>query len=192
VLPARVPGAGGVESLRAVAPALTETVRQEVLDARLAAKRASAEIFQDETDTAGEEPELDEIDHARADAIAAALIAAWLMAGMALVQQKKEDPALGALVAIDFRLRRVAATEVSQSYNEEHDSLASTLDPEQWAKRWDATLDSATCKHCKDLHGTIVGIDEEFPDGEIPGEAHIQCRCSLTVIPIAVAQAMAA
>lgn len=42
-------------------------------------------------------------------------------------------------------------------------------------KQWLAAPDC--CDLCQDYDGMIVGLDEEFPDGDVP--LHPQCRCSL-------------
>ncbi len=46
-------------------------------------------------------------------------------------------------------------------------------------KRWRATNDSRTRPEHRELDGTVVGIDEAFPNGQMhPGEPN--CRCTLT------------
>lgn len=49
-------------------------------------------------------------------------------------------------------------------------------------KEWLATLDNDTCKTCKRLHGTRIGINEVFKgaSGDLDAApAHPQCRCDL-------------
>lgn len=45
-------------------------------------------------------------------------------------------------------------------------------------RKWLTTLDGREREEHHDLHGTVVGFDEPFPNGEItPGESTYNCRC---------------
>lgn len=49
-------------------------------------------------------------------------------------------------------------------------------------RKWLTTLDGRERPEHHDLHGTVVGFDEEFPNGEItPGESTYNCRCAARV-----------
>lgn len=81
-----------------------------------------------------------------------------------------------------WRIELAAITEAAEAYSAERELiLADTLDTyphlrAQLFKTWDATLDHRTCPVCSAAHGTVVGIDEAFPDG-LPGGVHPRCRC---------------
>lgn len=49
-------------------------------------------------------------------------------------------------------------------------------------REWEASADC--CDECAALDGTIVGIDEDFPDGAVAGALHPNCECDeLPVLP---------
>lgn len=73
----------------------------------------------------------------------------------------------------------VVRTEVMHAYNAQADEaiqLAAQLDGEIM-KRWDATLDYRLCPTCAELHGTVVNVNESFPQGFDYPPAHNNCRC---------------
>jgi SPP1 gp7 family putative phage head morphogenesis protein len=85
------------------------------------------------------------------------------------------------------RAELTAATESAEAFN---DSRIRSLDDigrrDPWAtlelfKVWDSELDKQTCPVCERAHGTIVRIDEDFPDGT-PGGVHPRCRCTSHVL----------
>lgn len=85
------------------------------------------------------------------------------------------------------RAELTAATESSAAWTSARDDALRDLVRQQPALRyelwkvWDAELDRGTCGTCAEAHGTIVRIDEDFPDGT-PGHVHPRCRCSYHVI----------
>lgn len=98
------------------------------------------------------------------------------------------------LVADADRLEAIAATEVSNAFNDERTraevAIAEVGREETWfpffVKVWDATLDSRTCKLCSSLDGTKRAWGQNFRGGREPGRVHRNCRCVCTyhVIPI--------
>lgn len=133
-----------------------------------------------------------EEDQARAHSVALALTGGFGLttgiglATLLLLRQGSRDPIRRALAQEDYRLRRVAATEVPHAYSRMHYEI----DPgEGWARRWDATLDLRLCKTCRKMHGIIVPIGEPFPGGMVPGDVHPNCRCEPAFVPIALLKA---
>jgi len=129
-------------------------------------------------------------DQARAESIARNFCAAWLLAVMAAYRRDIKDPVGATNEALDYRLRRIAGTEIPHAYGRGHDEwlaiLAVELGPEAalWAKRWDATLDMKTCRICRRMHGEVQPLGAAFTGGLLPGDVHPFCRCVPTLIPI--------
>ena len=100
-----------------------------------------------------------------------------------------EEAARDAVRWASTRAELTAATEVAESWTTARDlSLEDALSREprlalELVKVWDAELDKRTCDVCANAHGTIVGIDEDFPDGT-PGGVHPRCRCQYHVMTI--------
>ena len=100
-----------------------------------------------------------------------------------------EEAARDAVRWASTRAETTAATEAAESWSVARDvSLDDALarDPRlslELVKVWDAELDKRTCDVCANAHGTIVGIDEDFPDGT-PGGVHPRCRCQYHVMTI--------
>lgn len=93
------------------------------------------------------------------------------------------------------RLVRTAATETSQSYNDEHtealadamvyqDGLAEALEAAQVVRVWDAILDLRTCAECGAHDGEIAPPGQSFRSGHEPGFVHPLCRCISTVLAL--------
>lgn len=74
-------------------------------------------------------------------------------------------------------VERMVKTEVGNAYNaakgEAIDEIAQENEDEYITlKRWDATLDNATCDECHDLHEVTIELDEEFEGGLDQPPAH--------------------
>lgn len=101
------------------------------------------------------------------------------------------DPVLRADAA---KIESIAATEVSNAFNEERTraekAIVEQAKQETWfpmlVKEWDATLDKRTCKLCASLDGKRRMWGQDFAGGREPGRVHPNCRCiaRFYVIPI--------
>lgn len=49
-------------------------------------------------------------------------------------------------------------------------------------KRWSASSDERTCSICGPMHGKSVKWNEPFPNGVMREPAHIQCRCTTSLL----------
>lgn len=86
----------------------------------------------------------------------------------------------------EWKVERIARTEFLNGYNTGrlqtiHDAKKVLPDLK---KRWDATLDKRTSDICQDLHGKVVGVDQDFEFDGIKIQAppaHPNCRSA--VIP---------
>lgn len=125
-----------------------------------------------------EEPEDDPEDDARSSAVAYAFIAAWILA--LLMAGNRDIKKVSALQ--EYRLRRIAATEVPQAYNATALRAYEDIAVSQANKRWDATLDRKTCAICREHDGEEVALNEEFSNGDEPGAVHPNCRCVVTLV----------
>ena len=126
-----------------------------------------------------EEPEDDPDDDARGLSVAGAFVAAWMLA--LLLAGKRDVKRVSALQ--EYRLRRIAATEVPQSYNAAALRMYENIKAvPSLRKRWDSTLDARVCKYCRNHDGEEVPLDEDFSYGDIPGEIHPNCRCVTTLV----------
>jgi len=78
-------------------------------------------------------------------------------------------------------LERSVVTETAIAFNdgivEEGKLIAAEYDI-SLEKVWSAEMGAGTCQVCAGLDGTVVDLDEEFPDGN-PGEVHPNCRCTV-------------
>jgi len=109
--------------------------------------------------------------------------------------EAKRDLSVAVLEATrktDKRIRRIAATETSRSYNRQHEEaveeLAEKHKEESWLplvfRRWDATLDARVCVTCREHDGEIVPLGFDYSDGDSPGDVHVNCRCSDTILVV--------
>jgi SPP1 gp7 family putative phage head morphogenesis protein len=77
---------------------------------------------------------------------------------------------------LDYRLRRIAATETARAFNDER--LAETRahhEPRAGVfKVWSAVLDRRTCAYCFDRDGRTFELEAKV--GESP-PVHVCCRC---------------
>lgn len=184
--------AKAVDKLRAISESLQDEVTQIIITARdNAASLAYNEIIIEARNLDIEEPsEADEDTETEGRALAAgfALASAWLL--VMLLAGKRNAKKVSRLQ--DFRLRRLAATEVAQAYGTASQRIYKLLDKfdkRLVMKRWDATLDMKTCRVCRELHGTEVRITESFPGGATPGNEHPHCRCVSTLVSASESQA---
>lgn len=150
---------------------LEEKLDLEILTARMHMRAEVQKQLAEELEQAVElEPFTDE-DRIRSSATAKSLASALALAVLILMRQNKPQPVKLALSLEDYRLRRAAATETSTSYALAHLNYPSP--DSDWVRRWDATLDTAVCKFCAGMDGTL----EPWADGALPGYVHINCRC---------------
>ena len=49
-------------------------------------------------------------------------------------------------------------------------------------KRWSTSTDERTCPICMPMNGASVQWNEYFPNGVFRPPAHIQCRCSISLL----------
>lgn len=154
---------------------LGEALETELFEARIDARRAALHQAEEQLDISViDAAAFTDEDQSRSHLVAMSLIGAVGLAALLLLRQGKAHPLQVALALEDYRLRRVAATEVANAYSRMHYEI----DPGMgWARMWDATLDLKTCKVCKRMHGEIRALDEPFTDGLVPGDVHPNCRC---------------
>lgn len=144
-------------------------------------------------------------DTTAATATASSYASAWGSSVLAGVLSWADDPTGDVGVRVtesvrttDFRLRRIATTEVAIAYNDEHGEALETIAREnrdaRWLpavlKCWDATLDRKTCSTCSARAGDIVPVGMPFRGGDEPGHVHPHCRCieSLIFLPLRLEQ----
>jgi hypothetical protein len=174
----------------------------EQLDQELAQLRDDLEVEGHEYEVV--DPELSthsEEDHAESELAAASFRAAWsqVIVSLLLKHDSDADRDISVVVLVvpklmEKRLRRIATTEVSRSYNRElglgHNGLSSKNKETAWMplglRRWDATLDNKVCAECRRHDGEVVPIGISFSGGDEPGDLHPNCRCvsSLVVVPL--------
>jgi len=153
-------------------------------------------------------------DLANADAIGNAFASRWAQSVLHhIVNASDEDEtdvawnARMVAAQMDHQIKRIAATETSKAYNDEHDSaindalgdvtgddeddtglaVESTEEADVWDgrgvfKMWNAYLDRATCVECRSHDGEIVAPSEPFSNRDVPGHMHPNCRCEQTLV----------
>lgn len=163
-----------------------------ILSAReQSARLAFAEVTISADLTAADEVDEGDDDIARATSSAMSYAAALLLALLAANILKRKDLRFVAK-SQDYRLSRIAATEIYQAYGQASErAYARIPKPErtQFEKRWDATLDMKVCQVCKSHHGEQVSLDADFRNGDVPGEVHPNCRCVSTLVSAAKSRA---
>lgn len=166
---------------------LGEEFNDVLFQARMDARYAARIRAEDELDISTIDVEaFTEEDRTRSKLIAMALASAIGLAALILLKQGNTEPMRRAVALEDYRLRRIAATEIPNAYSRAHYEI----DPgEGWARRWDATLDLKVCPICFRMHGEVVGLGEEFTDGLVPGDVHPNCRCYPSFVPLALLKA---
>lgn len=186
----------------ALAYSTTAALVPVLLTIRQAARNKGAERFAAELEAGGARVALPELPPAALDDRLAAERAARFYSDTLLRQAQEwmaEHDAAQAnplLVADAARLESIAATEVSNAFNDERTrievAVADMGRDEEWfpffVKVWDSTLDGRTCKVCDRLHGTKRGWGQNFAGGREPGRVHRNCRCvcSYHAIPIEI------
>jgi len=181
---------------------LRETISAAVLHGRAEARQTARQRLIAELHHAAQELKVDvnmppggdaPQDAGLAQSAAESYVAAWRAVLTVAVMRSPEGSPHRALRAAhvmqQHRLERIAATEVPQAYNDEHDEDASWVAEQhrdaRWlplvVKRWDAKRDS-TCAICHEMDGRIVPLGRSFRGGLIPGFVHPHCRCAQTII----------
>ncbi len=133
-------------------------------------------------------PDDNEEDAARAMIVGMSYSSAWLAAALAAVVLGIRDLKRVTRTQ-DYRLERIATTEVFEAYSAASLEHYKQLPADQWLKRWDAILDARVCHECEAHDGEEVPLDEEFKHGDVPGDIHPKCRCVTTLIRLSTSQA---
>lgn len=123
------------------------------------------------------------IDASRSYEIARSHVAQVKFAEAKAAVEGLENPARQALIATEYRVRSIAATETFHAASEERLTAAREVQSELGIvleKEWNAQHDS--CPVCVSLDGTVVGLNDTFPGGTEPGGAHVGCRCWLELL----------
>lgn len=201
--------------IRTARQTMANAVASQVLESRKAARqvaldRLSAELEQIATELgrAGYDVALaaprqsDGIeDAAIADAAGASFTSAWASRMLSLVMKWADDPhdmlaaqSRTVIQDLDFRIDRIATTETARAYNDEHDEgvgyAFKDLRDAEWLsavlKRWDSTLDRATCEICRGHDGELAAVGFDFDGSDEPAEVHANCRCmdQLVFLPV--------
>lgn len=191
------------QAIRMSTRRIEAALEDSILRARIRARRAAiaqleAELEELDVDLAVDESDGAD-DHVAALVAAAALAALWGRSIAAAYMTKDanedvEDVVERSLVRFEASLRRTATTENAQAWNDEHhEALVEVADQvgedTQLMNRWDATLDAKTCPVCRDHDGELVPIGYEFPNGDVPGFVHPNCRCVSTLVKVAASEA---
>lgn len=179
-----------VQILRGIANDLQDGVTRIILTAReQAASIAYANVVIEASVSELPEAQSNPEDAARATMVGMSFAAAWLAAALAAVVLNVRDIKRVSRTQ-SYRLDRIAATEVSEAYNQAALANYEKLEnKDEFLKRWDATLDIKTCPTCRRHNGEEVPLDEDFSDGDEPGAIHARCRCQTTLIRIAADKA---
>lgn len=186
-----------VWALTAVATAAKEVARRisrSVLEARRSARATALIRIAAESGSAPPPPSDAAEDAGLADAAAASYGAAWSAAVTRAVLAWADDPRgmppiKAASDSQDYRLARIAATEVSQAYNDEHEEAGRTLRRPGAVRRWEAMLDRRVCKVCREMDGKTTPLGGSFAGGREPGFVHPVCRCIAVIDGVEAAQA---
>lgn len=81
--------------------------------------------------------------------------------------------------AAESKIRRIAAYEVADAWNDEHRRNADAHPELKFVERWSAILDTHLCLRCRRMHGRIASprYAEGFAEGWPP--LHGDCRCQI-------------
>lgn len=147
----------------------------------------------------GVSPMLAPTDEAAAHRTGQSFAAGWSSGILAAVWTWAEGDGPSAektIAAVDFdgRVKRIAATEAAQSFEDARDEgmgwLAEQHSERPWypfvLKRWEAANDRKVCKVCGKQDGETALLGQTFTEGRAPGYVHNFCRCvsTLIVLPI--------
>lgn len=161
--------------IQQIAEQMQEDLTTILIEKRDRASQLAMQYVQIEAEVEDLDEPDDEESRARSYAAAAAFVAAWILIALAA---KKSNIVRNTKLQ-DYRLKRIAATEIVDAYAQSAAKLQKQL-PVTMTKRWDATLDRRTCEECAALHGTEISVHDEFPEGDPP--LHPQCRCIVSVV----------
>jgi hypothetical protein len=135
-----------------------------------------------------------EDDDARASLAGDTLAMAWRgLATYAVIRAfNTSKPAARALDAtrapMTSRGERTAISELSDAYTDERDrsvsdamkadaAFADAVSRSQLAKQWDCTGERQPCPKCWAHQGERAPFDEDFSNGDVPGQMHPSCKC---------------
>lgn len=201
--------------LMGIGSKLTETLTGTIRDIREQARAAGAVRLAAEIRATGALALADRVgtsattlaDAAHAQTSAASLANAWRQRTLhdSLRALRKEQDVVAVLnasaEALDGSVRRTAATENAQAFNDGHldasEELVGVLDTPEGVSlldadlegmilvdKWDAVLDSRTCQECAALDGDMTPMGAIFTSGEEPGYIHPWCRCIRTTMAV--------
>jgi SPP1 gp7 family putative phage head morphogenesis protein len=113
------------------------------------------------------------------DAIVAALEGDGIDAAYSDIEDAVGDEARAELIA-----RTEIMTAANEGQREAWDqAIEAGLLTGNEKKEWIATGDANVCPQCDELDGTVVGLDEEYPnDGGDGPPAHPDCRCTEGIV----------
>ena len=169
-------------TVRRTVPSLRDALERALLEARVHARRVGGESLgvPRRREAAHEE------DAAASHTTASSYAAAWGAAAMAAILSTSEK-ARGAAdsqslapsvspAPLDFRLRRIAATETARAFNDERvRAMRAEHAPSAGVfKVWSAVLDRRTCGDCFDRDGQTIELHASFG---APLPLHVCCRC---------------
>lgn len=171
--------------VRRAAPAVRDAVDHALVRARRQARGRGRESLALSSQLA---PGSDEQDAAASHNTAGSYAAAWGAAAMAAILASDESGE-GSLAngfahaPLDYRLRRIAATETASAFNDERArSMREAHEPEAGVfKVWSAVLDRRTCGVCFDKDGRTIELHASF--GEMP-PIHVCCRCAIEFVHV--------
>lgn len=187
----------GSSSLLRLQPGLLLTLAGIFELGRQASRRASAETLRAQLEAIDGLPRLDyTVEHdTAADRIQAAAAAGAIASGLVLMALPRVEGGKPIRPALRIAAReqkkavaRHAATEASRAFSDEREAIllhnyqtnARAFRDANLVKVWSSALDHRTCGPCRDLDGTEVPINADFPGGRTPG-FHPLCRCLIEV-----------
>lgn len=158
-----------IETIQRIAAALTEDVTRIIVKYR----DATIEILAVVTQVDSVEDYDDVEDEARATAAATSFSAAWLLTMvLALAAQRSLTRSTSLM---EYRLRRIATTEVFQAYN----TAAAAYEAAGATKTWSCALER-TCAACITHDGETVPVGKPFKNNDSP-PMHPNCRCVIEI-----------
>jgi murein DD-endopeptidase MepM/ murein hydrolase activator NlpD len=174
------------ESARSAVARLRPSIRDAIVLGRQGARTRGVERLSAEANAIGAYVDVDlarslsefSRDWIRANRVSESYARQWLKKSVEL------DGNRAASLATRSALERIAVTESSEAFSSGRTAVALEARSEtQLMRVWDSTLDKRTCEVCEGADGTIVGVAEDFPEGE-PGGVHAHCRCGWTLTTV--------